>query len=74
MPKYIKDRFGHRIRVHHWPSTAGMKRLRRHYKRKHPKAFREMIEKAVRTKKRKGIFKKAARKAARTRAKRRAKK
>jgi hypothetical protein len=47
--KTIKDRFGHTVKVGEWPSQKGMKKLRRHYKREHPRAFRKSIEKGVRT-------------------------
>lgn len=48
---YIRDRFGHRIRVPEWPSTEGMAILRRHYKKHHPRAFKKMIAKGVATRK-----------------------
>ncbi len=48
MPRYIVDRFGHRVFVGEWPSTQGMARLRRHYKRAHPAAFRAGIRKGAR--------------------------
>jgi len=47
--KFIKDRFGHMVKVGEWPSQKGMARLRRHYKRVHPRAFRKSIKKGVRT-------------------------
>lgn len=50
--KSVVDRFGHRIRVKEWPSEAGMATLRRHYKRKHPIAWRLSVMKGVRTRRR----------------------
>lgn len=48
----IVDRFGHRIRVKEWPSSAGMATLRRHMKRRHPIAWRLSVMKGVRTRRR----------------------
>ncbi len=45
----VLDRFGHRVRVKEWPSEEGLATLRRHYKRKHPRAFRASIKKGVQT-------------------------
>ena len=50
--KTIKDRFGHTIRVGEWPSTKGLSKLRHHYKRVHPVAFRKSIKKGIRTRRR----------------------
>lgn len=54
-PKSIVDFAGHRIRVGRegWPSKEGLSKMRRHFKRKHPKRFRQMIRKGVRTRARK---------------------
>ena len=51
---YIEDRFGHRVYVgsEKWPSQNGLSKLRRHYRRNHPRAFRESIRKGVATRKR----------------------
>jgi len=51
---YIEDRFGHRVYVgsEKWPSQKGLSKLRRHYRRNHPRAFRESIRKGVATRKR----------------------
>lgn len=49
--KSIVDRFGHRIRVKEWPSSAGMATLRRHMKRQHPIAWRLSVMKGVRKRK-----------------------
>jgi len=46
---YIEDRFGHRVYVgsEKWPSQRGLSKLRHHYKREHPRAFRASIRKGV---------------------------
>ena len=51
---YIEDRFGHRVYAgsEKWPSQKGLSKLRRHYRRNHPRAFRESIRKGVATRKR----------------------
>jgi hypothetical protein len=58
--KYVKCRFcGKRIRYQSPPKylirngidPARLKAIRRHYKRQHPKKWREIVEKAVRTRK-----------------------
>jgi len=51
---YIEDRFGHRVYVgsEKWPSQNGLSKLRHHYKREHPRAFRTSIRKGVATRKR----------------------
>lgn len=56
MTKTITDRFGHKIRVVEWPSEKGLATIRRHYKRYHPKAFRQSIRKGLRTKLKRGVI------------------
>ena len=48
---YIEDRFGHRVYVgsEKWPSRNGLSKLRHHYKREHPRAFRASVRKGVET-------------------------
>lgn len=50
--RYVKDRFGDSVYVGRWPSDKGFGRLRRHYKRMHPRAFRASVRKGVATRKR----------------------
>lgn len=60
---YVKCRIcGKRVRyptdpkyIDHDPNR--LKYIRRHYKRKHPKAFREMYEKMIQTKRKRGLIK-----------------
>lgn len=41
----------------HVPADVILGRIRRHYKREHPGAFRKSIRKALRTKRKKGLIK-----------------
>src|SRR3990167_6361160 len=51
---YIEDRFGHRVYVgsEKWPSQNGLSKLRHHYKREHPRAFRASVRKGAETRSR----------------------
>jgi len=50
--RYVRDRYGDYVYVGRWPSDKGFERLRKHYKRQHPRAFRASIRKGVATRKR----------------------
>jgi phage FluMu protein Com len=41
---------------HHVPKEDILAAIRRHYKRNHPRKFREFVEKALRTKRKKGLI------------------
>ena len=51
---YIEDRYGHRVYVgsEKWPSQNGLSKLRHHYKREHPRAFRASVRKGAETRSR----------------------
>ncbi len=47
---------GHSVRVKTWPSSAGMAKVRKHYKKYHPAKMRAMTRKSLRTKRKRGLI------------------
>ncbi len=54
MAKFVKDKFGHSIRVPEWPSPRATAILQRHYRKKYPEVYRRWVEKGLRTAREKG--------------------
>jgi len=55
--KTINLKCGHKIKVAEWPSQEGLKKVREHYKKHHPKMMKAITKKALKTKLSKGIIK-----------------
>lgn len=54
--KTIHLKCGHDIRVREWPSVAGLAKVRRHYAEFHPHKMKAITQKALRTKRKKGLI------------------
>ncbi len=55
--KKIHLKCGHDIQVRSWPSSAGMAKMRHHYKKFHPARMKKITKKSLETKRKKGLIK-----------------
>jgi len=56
MPKTIHLKCGHKIKVRTWPSSAGLAKVRHHYKKFHPAMMKKMTKKSLATKRKRGLI------------------